>query len=87
LDLLKNLNEAYDMKDMAQYNLLAEMFRYPSDDLKTYSVTWRELISSFDPQLNRKLDPFIAHINENPYPFNRSTISVPSMYRQCVFWI
>jgi nitrate reductase assembly molybdenum cofactor insertion protein NarJ len=71
------------MIDMTQYKMLAEMFRYPSVDLKTYSGTWRELISAYDPQLNRKLDPFIAHINEKPLAFQQeyyiSTFDVQAM--------
>lgn len=54
------------MKDLVHYRLLAEMFRYPSDDLKTYSDKWREIIVAYDPELTLKLALFTAHMNEKP---------------------
>jgi nitrate reductase assembly molybdenum cofactor insertion protein NarJ len=54
------------MKDLTHYKLLAEMFRYPTDDLRTFTGKWREIIHLFDPELLSKLDPFILHIHEKP---------------------
>jgi nitrate reductase assembly molybdenum cofactor insertion protein NarJ len=71
------------MKDLTHYKLLAEMFRYPTPDLKTYSGKWRDLINIYDPELILKLDPFSAHINEKPLPFQQeyyiSTFDVQAM--------
>lgn len=54
------------MEDLSHYSQLAVMFRYPSEDLKTYPEIWRSLICLYDAALIRKLDPFIAHIHERP---------------------
>lgn len=70
-DSMKNRNEGCNMKDLAHYRLLAEMFRYPSGDLKTYSDKWREIIAGYDPELSLKLALFTAHINENPLTFQQ----------------
>lgn len=71
------------MKDLTHYKLLAEMFRYPSDDLKTYSGKWRNIISVYDPELILKLDPFTTHINEKTLFFQQeyyiSTFDVQAM--------
>jgi len=59
------------MKDLIHYKLLAEMFKYPSDDLKTYSDKWCEIIASYDPELILKLALFTTHINEKPLNFQQ----------------
>ncbi len=71
LDLLKNRNEGCNMKDLIHYKLLAEMFRYPSGDLKTYSDKWRDIIAAYDPELMKKLDLFINHAIEKPLSFQQ----------------
>lgn len=59
------------------------MFRYPTDDLKTFSRKWRDIISVYDPELILKLDLFTTHINEKPLPFQQeyyiSTFDVQAM--------
>lgn len=59
------------------------MFRYPNDDLKTYSEKWGNIISVYDPELTLKLNPFIAHISEKPLSFQQeyyiSTFDVQAM--------
>ena len=70
-DSPKNRNEGCSMKDLAHYRFLAEMFRYPSNDLKTYSDKWREITAAYDPELSLKLALFTAHINENPLTFQQ----------------
>ena len=71
------------MKDLTHYKLLAEMFRYPSDDLKAYPEKWRDLISLCDASLSPKLDLFITHINERSLSFQQeyyiSTFDVQAM--------
>ena len=71
------------MRDLTHYKLLAELFRYPSDDLKAYSEKWRDLISLYDAPLSDKLDLFITHINERPLAFQQeyyiSTFDVQAM--------
>lgn len=71
------------MKDLTPYTKLAEMFRYPSDDMKGYSVTWRNTILRYHPDLILKLDPFADHINEKPLSFQQeyyiSTFDVQAM--------
>lgn len=71
------------MRDLTHYKLLAELFRYPSDDLKAYSEKWREVISLYDAPLSDKLDLFITHINERPLAFQQeyyiSTFDVQAM--------
>lgn len=59
------------MKDLTHYKLLAELFRYPSDELKTYLEKWGDIISKFDPELILKLDLFAVHINEKPLSFQQ----------------
>lgn len=59
------------MKNLTHYKLLAELFSYPSDDLKTYLEKWREIVHEYDPELFLKLDPFLAHINEKPLSFQQ----------------
>lgn len=54
------------MKDLTHYKLLAEMFRYPSDDLKTYYGKWRDIIARYDPLLMPKLELFNVHAIEKP---------------------
>jgi nitrate reductase molybdenum cofactor assembly chaperone len=71
------------MKDLTHYNLLAEMFRYPSDDLKAYSEKWRDIITLCDASLIGKLNLFLTHINERPLAFQQeyyvSTFDVQAM--------
>ena len=71
LDSLKNQKEDCDMKDLIHYKLLAEMFRYPSEDLKTYSDRWRDIIAAHDPKLMKKLDLFVNHTTEKPLGFQQ----------------
>lgn len=59
------------MKNLTHYKLLAEMFRYPSNDLKACSEKWRDIISLYDASLIPGLDLFIAHINEKPLSFQQ----------------
>ncbi len=47
------------------------MFRYPSDDLRSYSDKWRDIISAYDHKLMKKLDPFINHAIEKPLSFQQ----------------
>jgi nitrate reductase assembly molybdenum cofactor insertion protein NarJ len=83
LDLSKNPNEDCDMKDLTHYKFLAEMFRYPTKDLKSYTGKWRAIIQVYDPGLILKLDPFIAQISEMPLSFQQeyfiSTFDVQAM--------
>ena len=71
------------MKDLTHYGLLAEMFRYPSDDLKNYQGKWNEIISRYDDSLRPGLDRFTAHIREKPLSFQQeyyiSTFDVQAM--------
>jgi nitrate reductase assembly molybdenum cofactor insertion protein NarJ len=71
------------MKDLAHYKLLAELFRYPADDLKTFFGKWKDIIQVYDPDLILKLDPFSVHINEKPLSFQQeyyiSTFDVQAM--------
>ena len=59
------------MKDLTHYKLLAEMFRYPSDDLRAYSEKWRDVISLYDARLTDKLNLFITHINGRALGFQQ----------------
>jgi nitrate reductase assembly molybdenum cofactor insertion protein NarJ len=59
------------MKDLTHYRFLAEMFRYPSDDLKTYSGKWRDFISSYPTVPYHNLDLFISHTIEKPLRFQQ----------------
>ena len=59
------------MKDLTHYTKLAEMFRYPSDEMKAYSGTWRNIILAYNPELILNLDPFTSHINEKPLSFQQ----------------
>lgn len=70
-DSLKNRNEGCNMKDLTHYKLLAEMFRYPSDDLKTYSEKWIDIIGRYNPSLMPKLDLFNIHAYEKPLSFQQ----------------
>lgn len=47
------------------------MFRYPSDDMKTYFGKWREIISLYPPIPVNKLDLFISHIIEKPLSYQQ----------------
>lgn len=71
------------MKKISHYKLLAELFRYPSDDLKAYFEKWRDIIAQYDPELSMKLELFINHINEKPLSFQQeyyvSTFDVQAM--------
>ena len=71
------------MKDLTHYKLLAELFRYPSADLKAYSEKWRDIISLYDATLIDKYDLFITHINEKTLSFQQeyyiSTFDVQAM--------
>jgi nitrate reductase assembly molybdenum cofactor insertion protein NarJ len=59
------------MKDLTHYKLLAEMFRYPTDDLRTFTGKWKEIIHLYDPELLSKLNPFTLHIYEKPLSFQQ----------------
>jgi|LSQX01.3.fsa_nt_gb nitrate reductase assembly molybdenum cofactor insertion protein NarJ len=71
------------MKDLTHYTLLAEMFRYPSDDMKDYPEKWNEILSRYDDSLRPPLDRFTAHIREKPLSFQQeyyiSTFDVQAM--------
>jgi nitrate reductase assembly molybdenum cofactor insertion protein NarJ len=71
------------MNDLTHYKILAEMFRYPTEDLKTFSGKWRDIIHVYDYELKLKLDPFSIHINEKPLSFQQeyyiSTFDVQAM--------
>jgi nitrate reductase assembly molybdenum cofactor insertion protein NarJ len=71
------------MKDLTHYDLLAEMFRYPTEELKAFCEKWREIIQVYDPGLILRLEPFAAHINDKPLPFQQeyyiSTFDVQAM--------
>ena len=71
------------MKDLTHYKLLAELFRYPTVDLKAYSEKWRDVISLYDAPLSDKLGLFITHISERPLAFQQeyyiSTFDVQAM--------
>lgn len=71
------------MKDLTHYKLLAEMFRYPSDELKAYSEKWKEIISLYDGSLTPRLDLFITHINDKSLSLQQeyyiSTFDVQAM--------
>lgn len=66
LDLMKNLKEDYKMKDISHYAALAEMFRYPTEELRSNSKEWRKIVGSYDKELMKHLDPFIEQINGKP---------------------
>jgi nitrate reductase assembly molybdenum cofactor insertion protein NarJ len=59
------------MKDLTHYTLLSELFRYPSDELKTYLEKWRAIVSNYNPELILKLESFAVHINEKPKSFQQ----------------
>jgi nitrate reductase assembly molybdenum cofactor insertion protein NarJ len=59
------------MKDITHYKLLAELFRYPSDELKTYLKKWSDIVSNYDPEMILKLDSFAVHIKEKPISFQQ----------------
>jgi len=59
------------MKDLSHYKFLAEMFRYPKDDLKACSEKWRDIISLYDASLMPGLEFFTAHIKERSLSFQQ----------------
>ncbi len=59
------------MKDLTNYTALAEMFRYPTIEMGTYSDIWRNIIALYDLEMILKLDPFITHIQETPVSFQQ----------------
>lgn len=61
-DLLINQYGVCRMKDLRHYTSLAEMFRYPSGDLRKHTGEWRSIILKYDPGLACCLDPFLNHI-------------------------
>jgi len=71
------------MKDLSHFKILAEMFRYPTDNLKACSEKWEEIISMYNASLTSKLYPFINHINEKPASYQQeyyiSTFDVQAM--------
>jgi len=71
------------MKDLTHYNLLAELFRYPTDELRNISGKWKEIVQLYDQELIKKLNPFIVHINEKSLSFQQqyyiSTFDVQAM--------
>jgi nitrate reductase assembly molybdenum cofactor insertion protein NarJ len=54
------------MKDLSHYASLAEMFRYPSEDLKKYASEWKRIVNLYEPALIVKLNPFLSFINDQP---------------------
>lgn len=71
MDSSKNQNGDCDMKNLNHYTLLAELFRYPSDNLKTYLEKWIDIVVLYNPELIPKLDLFAVHINEKPLSFQQ----------------
>lgn len=71
------------MKDLTHYALLAEMFRYPSENMKDYPEKWNEILSRYDDSLRPPLERFTAHIREKPLSFQQeyyiSTFDVQAM--------
>lgn len=59
------------MKDLTHYGLLAEMFRYPTDDLKNYPEKWKDIVSRYDGSLMSRLDSFTAHVRGKPLAFQQ----------------
>jgi nitrate reductase assembly molybdenum cofactor insertion protein NarJ len=59
------------MKNAQHYAMLAEMFRYPTYRLKTFSGDWKEIVDEYDPALHSELDPFLEHISEKPLTFQQ----------------
>src|SRR5512133_2688593 len=59
------------MKNTRHYAFLAEMFRYPTYRLKTFSEKWSEIVEQYDPDLHSELDPFLKHIREKPLTFQQ----------------
>lgn len=50
------------MTELNHYISLAEMFRYPSEDLQKYAGEWSKIIRGYDPELMLYLDPFLRHV-------------------------
>lgn len=71
LDLMKNLKEDYKMKDLWHYASLAEMFRYPTEELKNHSKEWSRIAGAYDKGLMKHLDPFIEQIKGKPLNFQQ----------------
>ncbi len=71
------------MKELIHYTLLAEMFRYPTEELKNFQEQWRELVARYDASLAHRLEQFITHISERPLTFQQeyyiSTFDVQAM--------
>ncbi|HNR40682.1 MAG TPA: hypothetical protein PKL65_00490 [Bacteroidales bacterium] len=71
------------MKKLNHYTLLAEMFRYPTADLKLHAEKWRDLISRYDVSLAPRLERFVNHISCKPLSFQQeyyiSTFDVQAM--------
>jgi nitrate reductase delta subunit len=63
---MKNLKEDFNMKNLGHYTSLAEMFRYPSDEIKEHIPEWKKIILSYDPALESRLEPFIRHLQDQP---------------------
>lgn len=59
------------MKNTQHYAALAEMFRYPTYRLKTFSGKWSEIVDKYDPALHSELEPFLKHISEKPLTFQQ----------------
>lgn len=59
------------MSDLTHYTALAEIFRYPKNEMNAFIGAWKNIIATYDPKLMLKLDPFIAHILEKPLSFQQ----------------
>jgi nitrate reductase assembly molybdenum cofactor insertion protein NarJ len=53
----------------ADYVILAEMFRYPTDELKAYTGLLKDIVMEYDPALISRLNPFIEHIRGKKLSF------------------
>ncbi len=51
--------------------LLAELFRYPSKEMKAYLGKWKDLILISDPELMLKFELFANHIHNKPLSFQQ----------------
>jgi len=71
------------MKNLVNYEILAEWFRYPYPGLENFKEGWRKTVSGYNPGLLRKLDPFISHLSartlENQQEYYISTFDVQAL--------
>lgn len=79
--LLINLNGDCRMKDLTHYTSLAELFRYPSEDLRKHTDEWRNITLRYNPDLMVYLDPFFKHIDNESIEY-RQEYFVSTFYVQ-----